>query len=348
MTAEMREMPQMVCEGLRPADLSFLPSGSRVARLDALVRHHLATSLQEAAGACRGVLTWREAELEALIRAIRSGAVRPDIMAHYVELVEAIFDDDIAGAQALLDELLTTDIHPGPGRRIRTIGGAQEVWATRYRRIISNDPDNEAVHLPFSPAELTPAVGRLLHAFDLIEIGVPHLAAELNLLLREVVLTHRLTALGYEPDVTGASSFYLWGAAFINFIELPKRLSMVEALTHEGAHLLLFGMTLGEPMVVNGLEERYDSPLREDKRPMDGLVHAAYVLARLAFCLQTLLRQGVLEADEVAVAHSQLALHRQGFASALKTIESYARFTPVGEVAFASAASWMAASCRMP
>lgn len=261
----------------------------------------------------------------------------------YVEFVDAVFRDDFPGAQALLDEILTTDISAAPSRQIRTIGNPEhEVWAARYRRIIADDPDNEAVHLPFNSEELPPALKRLASAFALIEDGVPELAAELSQLLREVILAHRHTEYGLEPDITGASSFYIWGAAFINFTDLPTRLSLAEALTHEAAHSLLFGMTLGAPLVVNDVATRYISPLRDDMRPMDGVVHAAYVLARLTFFLEKLLQADVLDADEKVLAQAQILRHRQGFAGALEVIQIGAKFTSTGEAAFASAASWMA------
>jgi HEXXH motif-containing protein len=56
-------------------------------------------------------------------------------------------------------------------------------------------------------------------------------------------------------------------------------------LTHEAAHSLLLGYTLGAPLVESDPAERFSSPLREDLRPMDGIVHATYVLARMHYII---------------------------------------------------------------
>ena len=91
----------------------------------------------------------------------------------------------------------------------------------------------------------------------------------------------------------GASTFYLWGAVFVR-VAGKSPVELAEALAHETGHLLLFGLTIGRPLVENSYDERYASPLREDPRPMEGLVHAAYVLARMHYTRASLLKSGAL------------------------------------------------------
>ena len=66
-------------------------------------------------------------------------------------------------------------------------------------------------------------------------------------------------------------------------------LDMVQALAHESAHLLLFGMCADGPLLENANDDhRYSSPLRTDSRPMDGIVHATFVTARMCCALSQL------------------------------------------------------------
>jgi HEXXH motif-containing protein len=49
---------------------------------------------------------------------------------------------------------------------------------------------------------------------------------------------------------------------------------------HEAAHTLLTALAVEEPLVKNPRGARYRSPVRTDPRPMEGIYHATFVLAR--------------------------------------------------------------------
>jgi HEXXH motif-containing protein len=114
-------------------------------------------------------------------------------------------------------------------------------------------------------------------------------------------------------------------------------MQMVEAIIHETAHLLLFGTGVGEPL--NPDEERYASPLRSDPRPMEGVVHATYVLARIAAAMEQIGRFEGLTDVERARAGSVLKAYSAWFRESLGVIREHARFTKVGEAVFASCVS---------
>jgi HEXXH motif-containing protein len=105
--------------------------------------------------------------------------------------------------------------------------------------------------------------------------------------------------------------------------------------------MLLFGFTAGAPLVTNPPQERHASPLREDARPMDGLVHAAYVLARITLFYTQLLQSGHLSDDEASTAAAALAQCREQFNQADKVIARHAIFTEPGAAAYNAARSWM-------
>jgi HEXXH motif-containing protein len=64
------------------------------------------------------------------------------------------------------------------------------------------------------------------------------------------------------------------------------------------ARALLFGFGMGKPLVENHEHERYTSPLRGDPRPMDGVVHATYVVARMHYAVTRMLDSGLLTEEE--------------------------------------------------
>ena len=134
----------------------------------------------------------------------------------------------------------------------------------------------------------------------------------------------------------------LWGAILLNARGQQTALDTAQALAHESGHNLLFGMCASGPLVDNEDEELFSSPLRTDPRPMDGVFHAAYVIARMHQTLSRLLAAGVLDAAQVDAATIDLAAHRRNFAAGDQVIREGARLTAVGRDAIAAAREYMA------
>ena len=318
----------------------FGPDAARAAALDQRVRGALADSLNEIADAIGPRVGFAVADAAPLIEAIRRGPVSPGVFAIYTDLVEAALRDDAAEARACAQALPHALVVP-PRRLLLVTLTDHDLGAgqtARYRRLIGDGVD---VALPMDPvdaAEAARAAVSIGSAMALLDAGAPEIAAELRAAVAQVVLVHSAAPAGDSEALVfdGASSFYLWGAVFINSLRQKSRAAMAVALVHEAAHGLLFGMTLGAPLVENDPAERYASPLRYDPRPMDGLVHATYVLARMIDCLRRLIASQALADEEQAWARDALARHQCDFAAGLATVTAAARFTPAGGAAFSA------------
>jgi HEXXH motif-containing protein len=174
----------------------------------------------------------------------------------------------------------------------------------------------------------------------LLDSAAPDLAGEIRRLVREIVFV--ASDLGSGKQVfQGGSTFYLWGALFLNARRHPDRVTMAEGLTHEAAHSLLLGYTLGAPLVENDPTERFPSPLRDDLRPMDGIVHATYVLARMHYCIERLLASGALTNAERVQLEAAKKQRSAEYFDGLNVIASHARFTEPGTAIFAGAQTYM-------
>ncbi len=90
---------------------------------------------------------------------------------------------------------------------------------------------------------------------------------------------------------------------------------MVESLAHETAHALLFGLPLGADLTTNDPGERYALPLRLDPRPIEGIVHATYVLARMIYALDQISGSVRLGADERALVEQKIEPSLQSYAA---------------------------------
>ncbi|MFI4933216.1 MAG: aKG-HExxH-type peptide beta-hydroxylase [Caulobacterales bacterium] len=274
-----------------------------------------------------------------LLAEIEAGPVRPGVFGVYVDLVLALFEERLADGQSLLTELLDTSSKAGPLRVVnlddRQLGTGQ---SARYRRLVGCD-----ILAEINPVEgeaFAEAAELVTAAMELLRDGAPEVLAEFRALIRELVLIS--VARGTDGLlVGGASTFSLWGAQILNADRLCDRLTTAVSLAHETAHTYLFGLARGGRLVDNDDDERHASPLRREPRPMEGVAHATFVLARMIYVLEALIGSGRLRPEEVPQAHNQLRHSQEAFDDGLATVLAHARFTPAGAAAFAQVQRYM-------
>jgi HEXXH motif-containing protein len=123
-----------------------------------------------------------------------------------------------------------------------------------------------------------------------------------------------------------------FGAVYANprsFWTMPY---FFETLLHEGGHLHLMVKQTIDPLLINP-NERTSSPLRADPRPLKGVLHAVFVLARMAEGLHRLAVAGGPVSTESAKM-ARINVERLG--RGLQSLEGVARFTPAGHELFGS------------
>lgn len=101
----------------------------------------------------------------------------------------------------------------------------------------------------------------------------------------------------------------------------------VEHIVHEVSHIRLFAENFFDQLVLNPRDEcKFEAPIRDDLRPMYGVFHAAFVLARM---FRVFRRMSLAGLD--ARFRDRLQLIRLQFDRGLKTLaHPDARFTPLG------------------
>ena len=322
--------------GTEKTIFAFHPSARRAQLVEARVRAGLADSLAAVLQALAGDASMRGSDL---VARVRSGPVAPVVFGAYTELVEAIFSDDTDAAARIAEELCSPNFGRVDEMRILTLHDRHlgEAQAARYRRLVDEDAGVGAdlSHLP--QAEFASASARLREAVALLDAAAPDLAGELRTLVHEIVVVDKS---GDWPF--GASSFQLWGCLFIKLKRHASRVEIAESLAHECAHALLFGFGMGKPLVANEPEELYPSPLRSDPRPMDGVVHATYVIARMHYTMSRLLASGLLTQEEEHEARAAKERNARGYAEGIEVISGNAKWTPAGEAALTAAREYMA------
>jgi len=266
------------------------------------------------------------------------GPQSPHTFGAYFDLVFALENDELELARALVDEM--NESRPIADTSVASIDDRPSNERDRYRRLLMTGMDYA---LPPDPELMGMYRKRLEAAFALLDAGFPEMAAEIRSLLREIVV-----AAGPEDPKAitfdGASCYMLWGAILLNARGQKNVLDTAQALAHESGHNLLFGFSSSGPLVENPDDELFASPLRRDSRPMDGVFHATYVVARMHQTLSRLLSSGALDDEQVEAAKSDLALHRKNFEIGDAVVREGARLTDVGRIAIEAARHYMASA----
>jgi hypothetical protein len=322
-------------------DLAFEPDGFRASRLDHHIRVDLARSLEYLSSRCQDIISFDAESLRKVIQGLKAGAKYPPAcFGIYAHLVFALLQNDHEKASELLARL--TRLHEQPTQS--QILCLDDPGLAPDRQLIEALIDFLAQDAASMRAAEPEALDRFLEdhrcAMRMIDADLPELAAEIKALVSQLILVW-IPNDGVSLNFDGGSAPMLWGGMFINAARQRTPLELLEVLVHESAHLLLYAFTQHEPLVLNDEAERYTSPLRRDPRPMEGIFHATWVSARMAYAMHTLAHSPRLDA---ALRHQALAATQvdiTNFAAGHAVIQSHARLTETGRQLIDAAAAAM-------
>lgn len=317
----------------------FEPDEGRANFLNQRMRARLADSLAYVFEEAQSHVGVPRPKFEKFLSQLRNKPVSPVAFSFYCDLVLAIERDELKEASDLMEAMVALPESAG-GPSISEFRD-NDSTSERIARVVQADP--EAVYDIFQPTREAADRCRdqVKSALALIEAGDPALAGEIRGLIQEIILASGSNG----PDVDtfdGASSFMLWGGIIVNADSKNEVFDVVQILAHEGAHNLLFAFCVDEPVLVNGFEGRYASPLRTDLRPLEGIYHANFVLARMYRATKNLAESGVFSTADRERAGRAMERQANLFKSGMATIREYGKFTPTGEAVIRGASDYMA------
>jgi len=316
----------------------FEPDPARAGALDDRMHRELSMSLLHLAEATQTVLPEASAAMQSAAGRIASGERLPALaFATYFRIARALLQERREDLPPLVETLAEVPSR-APGLRIHTHA------APRSGPLLDAlaDPDAGVFEMaPVSP-ETAAAFGTLLdEGLALMARAIPELHGEVARIVREVLLAHAPP--GRKMEFDGASHYQFWGLLMLNPKHHRTPLAVVEVLAHESAHTLLFGLTVEEPLVFNPDDELYPSPLRRDPRPMDGIYHATFVSARMAWAMERMAEDPALTPEERAAAAEAARTDRMNFASGLGVVDAHGRLSETGRAIMEGARAAMAA-----
>jgi HEXXH motif-containing protein len=256
----------------------------------------------------------------------------------YFHLASSLFDGDEAAARWTAAQL--DAIEPrSPGLLMRGWGGAESSNTEAVPALRMGDDVQQFA--PISEATGQRFETLVKDGLNLLQAAAPELHGEITALVSEMLFAH--APVGATIEFDGASHYQFWGSLLLNPSHHHNPLGIAEVLAHEAGHSLLFGLTIDEPLVLNDDAELFASPLRPDRRPMDGIYHATFVSARMAWAMEALAGSGLLTPVEQKHALIDAAKDRENFSKGWQTVMQHGRLSATGEQIMENAYRWVRA-----
>lgn len=280
-------------------------------------------------------------KLQSVISLLQSGQrVSPAVFASYYQLVLSILsgEDFTEKVYDLIDTVESREILVF--KDFSTAGLGSEKMISLYTASLDTDDKLSFGFFPPKPEESNRTKVSVMRAITLMRQLVPDLAAEFEAIVIEVLLA----AAANEPDAArfdGASSYMLWGALALSVDDEKSDLEMLETLAHEAGHSLLFGLTIEEPLVKNDDDDLFESPLRPDPRPMDGIYHATFVSARMHHAMQECKQSGQLKKEQLTECETYLKASKQAFIDGYSVVADSGDLTATGKTIMDNAYEYM-------
>ena len=307
---------------------TFAPDAHRVTSFDRLMRKRLTESLRYLYGLISHQIKITDKAFESGVKRILDQPILPDCFAAYYELAYSTEAGDFKKSEKLLQEIFSMeepeglDIFPFKDRE-------QDIRSLRYVKPVDSDPSTPFGIIPIQTKDFQRSSQMIHDSLEIIKEADPNLYDELLALLK-VIMLGAGSSDGNAINFHGASAFELWGAILLNAVEATDLVDIIQTLAHESCHVMLFGFCIDDQLVLNPDSERYPSPLRVDPRPIDGIYHAVYVLARMFYASTAIIEKSSLSAKLIAKADRCRKDYAISFYDGLGTLKKHARYTDNG------------------
>jgi HEXXH motif-containing protein len=170
---------------------------------------------------------------------------------------------------------------------------------------------------------------KLLESLALVKTRAPNAWRDLSRITTEIIATNGVSRGIMTFD--GCSSLERYGSILVNMRRRRTPLVLAETLVHESAHSLLFALSCDDHRVMNPPTEVHKSPLRLDPRPLDGIFHAVFVLARMHGFVAEVAKHPETSRAMTEEARKVMEERHKNFLDGYSVLAEHARLTAIGQ-----------------
>ena len=322
----------------------FAPSAQTGAELRTNFNASFLDSLEYLISVCRPHVNVDEKRVGRIVSRIKAGSREtPYLYSLHFQIVEAIQQECLADIERHLDELLSLD-QAADRCLIAGLASHDLPWDSEITTAYFADEDGSFFsYVPPGLDETAHLRTKVSAAIEMMERFAPGLAAEMKELLTTVIITRGVARSSAAADQLFESSTALraFGGMLLNAAYAGSVVEAATVLIHETAHTALFALSPKEGVVLNPESERYSSPLREEPRPLEGIFHQVFVLARMIYGMELLRSANGSSQAECDLASEFIEYNVPRFRDAVATVHHHAQLTDAGHMALAAAENYM-------
>ncbi|PJO43415.1 aKG-HExxH-type peptide beta-hydroxylase [Lysinibacillus xylanilyticus] len=205
-------------------------------------------------------------------------------------------------------------------------------WITNFLHEHALDNENEFnknISLKYIETEEEEKVN-INRANELLKIVWPEAYEQINRLVTNIYMVYDES----NSNFYSTTAPYWFGGVFIKKDQEWNAINYLDTLLHESGHLSLM-IKQSYVRMLNNLNDKAKSPLREDPRWLNGILHAAFALWRICEGLKRILEQPTLiNSLEKKTALNLLKRYFMDLGEAIETLNNNGDFTEYGKVFF--------------
>jgi len=198
-----------------------------------------------------------------------------------------------------------------------------EYYVPYVKTIFSQERINNVKFFHLSLNDFERAKQSIQRGVSILNKTFPSFFKEFEELVGEILI---LKAEGLKQG----SSSDLFGMIYKSSLFRGERVTdAIDFLIHEQSHLYVHLLNKDDPIVLNA-NDLHESALREEKRPLMGIYHATFVLARMYHVLNKALSLKEIPEEEIGYCRELLDYYKQRYHVGYDVLKEHAQMTPLG------------------
>lgn len=264
-----------------------------------------------------------------------NGFINPALFHYYFKLKDAIASCELT---EILDVISLIAHQPVTlSRRENNLPNISSVIDSEWEKELFNKTTRKDPVSEFGMENNFELVRPIFNKTLLIQSAYIKSALEI---LNQIDAIHSYAALNHLYAIKlfdGTIRGFSYQSAYGNiYIKTPESTDIpvayyLEHIVHECAHQHLFALQLLDTIILNDKNELFNAPIRKQKRPMDGVFHACFVLARMVRCFRN-------AGNLLGSSNNELFLNKidTWFSKSYETVKEHAKLTENGKRIFNS------------
>lgn len=247
------------------------------------------------------------------------------------DFYEAVEQKDTQKVVQLVQKLDRDDFQVKEEIKYTSLSEFDEYYQYLIKIIAASETTEEVIYYTLSSEDYEKTKKTIQMGFEVLEKACPDFYKEAQDLISEVLI------LSAQRLKNGSSSQFYGMIYKCCSYRSEKLTDALEFLIHEQSHLYLhiLNNTI-DPLVLNP-QERYEAPLRKELRPLMGIYHATFVIARVIYVLEKVLSQNEMLPEEKEYCQNVIIDYRERFHVGFNTLRENAQMTPLGSQLIQSA-----------